>query len=301
MNANRHTYSSSFKLARVLLIQRSRLLLVIGLLCLAAFLLHVPTSHAAAQLMLTPTRVVFSGTDRNSMVTVINSGDETGTYRISLVNKRMSVDGQFEDIKTVQEGELFADHLLRYSPRQVVLEPGKSQVVRLSLRKPPNLKPGEYRSHMVFNAIPKEAGTDIASASKSKNISIKLTPIVSISIPVIVRQGQTEASASIASANLENSNTPDKKPVLALEIQRKGNQSIYGDLTAEFVGKDGSSKVISQVNGVAVYTPNATRAIKLPVNIPEHTELKNGTIRITYRSPVQDGGKPLAKNEFPVP
>jgi len=261
----------------------------------------VTDSMAGSQLMLTPTRIVFSANERHSKVTVINSGDETGTYRIALVNKRMTRDGQFQNVTKPQTDELFADKMIRFSPRQVVLEPGKSQVVRLSLRKPSGLKPGEYRSHMVFNAIPKQSGTDIASATQSKNISIKLTPIVSISIPVIIRQGKTSATIKFTSAKLQPASKQDNKLQLFLEMQRQGNQSIYGDLLAEFISKDGTNKVISQVNGVAVYTPNKTRSIAIPVNMSDLSRLSSGTIKITYRSPAQEGSKTLAQTELSVP
>ncbi|KPJ91128.1 MAG: hypothetical protein AMJ55_12370 [Gammaproteobacteria bacterium SG8_15] len=64
---------------------------------------------------------MFEARDRTAQVTVVNSGDETGTYRIELVNKRMTDAGTFENIEEPGEGDLFADKMLRYSPRQVVL------------------------------------------------------------------------------------------------------------------------------------------------------------------------------------
>jgi P pilus assembly chaperone PapD len=258
-------------------------------------------SYAASQLMVTPTRVVFDGESRTAQVTVINSGDTTGTYRISLVNKRMTVDGQFEEVKTPQPGELFADRMIRFAPRQVVLEPGKSQVVRLSLRKRSNLTAGEYRSHMLFKAVPQNAGADINTLGSQENISIQLTAIVSIAIPVIVRHGDTNASVSFASVKYQPAEKPDTTPQLSMEVQRSGNQSVYGDLLSEFVDNTGTSRVVARVNGVAVYSPNEKRRIELPLTTPPGVELRNGVLKVYYRSPASSGSKVLAQTQINIP
>lgn len=272
-------------------------------LSLGIFILLVVASDcfAAAQLMVTPTRVVFDSKSRNAQVTVINTGNSSGTYRIGLVNKRMTRDGGFEDIKEPREGEQFADKLIRYSPRQVVLEPGKSQIVRFSLRKPRDLKAGEYRSHILFKAVPEDAGTDINKAVESDKITINLRAIVSISIPVIVRHGDTSASVAFSSVTYqpaEKKNEPDK---LVMELERSGNQSIYGDLLTEFVQEGGTSTVLGQVSGVAVYSPNKQRVFKMPLNIPANMDLKKGIIKVYYRSPPDKGNKVLAQTQLKLP
>ena len=258
-------------------------------------------SFAAPRLMVTPTRLVFDGNTRSAQVSVINTGDETGTYRIKLVNKRMTFEGKFEDVETAKPGEMFADKMVRYSPRQVVLEPGKSQVVRFMLRKRAGLEAGEYRSHILFKAIPKEAGVDVKSVTKSDNISISLTPIISISIPVIVRHGKTDASVALSSVKY---NPPPKEgalPSLYMEIKRDGNQSVYGDMLVEHVQDNGTSNVIAQINGIAVYTPNEKRALTLPLKVPDGLNITSGIIRVFYRSKAGQGNNLLAQTELRLP
>lgn len=268
------------------------------LLCMFAMLTATLPVMSASQLMVTPTRLVFEGNERSEQVTVINTGDATGTYRIQIVNKRMTSDGKFEDVKTAESGELFADKMIRYSPRQVVLEPGKSQVVRLSLRKPKGMAAGEYRSHLLFQAIPQNAGQDIKDVTEnSKNISINLTAIISISIPVIVRHGETSVNVSFASAKYEPGATDKNPPGLLLELERNGTQSAYGDLLAEYVQEGGASTVIGQVGGVAIYTPNKTRTFRLPLQIPPSLDMKKGVINVYYRSPADQGNKVLAQTQ----
>jgi P pilus assembly chaperone PapD len=229
----------------------------------------ISESYAGSQLMVTPKRIVFSKNMRSAQVTIINSGDETGTFRFSLNNKRMSLEGKLEDVKSAGEGDLFADKIIRFSPRQVVLEPGKSQVVRLGLRKPSGLKDGEYRSHMLFRAIPPDAGKSVEQIVKPQSgVSVKLTAIVGISIPVIVRHGKTDADVSIVTAKLVPRQAKEDRPHIMIEFEREGNQSVYGDLLAEFTTKDGDRKIVAQVSGVAIYTPGTKRRFKLPITVP---------------------------------
>lgn len=262
----------------------------------------IPVSMAASQLMITPTRIVFSDKMRSASVTIINNGDSRGTYRISLVNKRMNVDGGFEDVKEAAEGELFSDKMIRFSPRQVVLEPGQTQIVRLGLRKPSDLKNGEYRSHMLFRAIPETTGQSVeALADPSAGVSVSLTAIVGISIPVIVRHGETDAEVTITSARYLPRQGGQDWPHISLDLNRSGNQSVYGDFLAEFVTSKGERKVISQVNGVAVYLPGTKRHMKLPVKIPSGLDLVNGTIQIFYRKQVDQGGTIMAQSQIKIP
>jgi P pilus assembly chaperone PapD len=258
-------------------------------------------SLAGTQLTIAPTRVVFSDKMRASQVTIVNTGDEAGTFRISLVNKRMTVDGRLEDVKAAKSGEQFADKMIRFSPRQAVLEPGQSQVVRLGLRRPANLEPGEYRSHMLFQAIPKNTAKDIQPSGQTGGIKIQLTAIVAISIPVIVRHGRTVATASFISASYQPRQLKEDFPHLLLSLQRTGNQSVYGDFLAEFIDSDGAKTVVVQVKGAAIYTPGKERRIKLPLSVPPGLELVDGTIQIFYLSPVDQGGQVMAQTQIKIP
>ena len=262
----------------------------------------VGESYAGSKLLVIPKRIVFSKNMRSAQVTIINSGDEAGTFRISLHNKRMSLDGRLEDVKSAGEGDLFADKIIRFSPRQVVLDPGKSQIVRLGLRKPSGLKDGEYRSHMLFRAIPLDTGKSVEQAVKpSKGVNIKLTAIVGISIPVIVRHGKTDAEISIVSAKLVPRQAKEDQPHIAIEFERSGNRSVYGSLLAEFIPKDGERIIIAQIGGIAVYTPGTKRRMKLPIQLPPGVELRNGNIQVFYRSPAEYGGKVMAQAHIKIP
>ncbi len=248
-------------------------------------LLSIPiVANAAANLMVTPKRVVFEGSMRTAQVTLVNQGDETGEFRISFLRQNMTESGQFVAVEDDEKG-MFSDQMLRYSPRQITLPPGQSQVVRLMLRKPRDLASGEYRSHMLFQTLPKSTKGSLERIidSEQKGISVEITPLIGISIPVIVRHGKLEGNIQLQSAQLVSQYGNIPKPHILLEMQRSGNKSVYGDFRAVYIPKNGTEKLtIGVVNGVAVYTPNTLRSFAMPLNIPQSVSLKDGRIRIIF-------------------
>ena len=239
---------------------------------------------AGANLMITPTRVVFDENMRTAQVTLINNGDESGDFRISFINQNMTADGKFE---AVAEGEpgMYANSMVRYSPRQITLPAGQSQVVRLMLRKPRELASGEYRSHMLFQTLPKSSKSSVENITKKddKTISVEIVPIVGISIPVIVRHGKLESTLKLENAQFIPADEASPTPRIAVDMQRSGNESIYGDFRAIFTPNDGGPAVVIAIaNGVAVYTPNTLRQFFLPVKVPAEVSLNKGSVRIVF-------------------
>ena len=114
---------------------------------------------AADELLVAPTPVVLSPDARSSELVLVNKGTETAAFRIAIENRRMREDGSLEDAAEPLPGEAFADDKLHYSPRQLVLEPGARQVVRIMASAPGALPPGEYRSHLRLMSAPVSAGS----------------------------------------------------------------------------------------------------------------------------------------------
>lgn len=265
-------------------------------------LLLFPVNHALAELMLYPTRIILDGNQRAAQLELINNGAESATYRISLVNRRMSETGVFSETDVPAPGEQFSDAMLRYSPRQVTLAPGAGQTVRIMVRKPANLASGEYRSHLLFARQPAPRGrtsVESSNAETDNEIGIMLTALMGASIPVIVRHGNT--SASVALTELDLRQAAGKAPLLTLSMERSGSQSVYGDLAVGFTPSGGSEQVVARANGVAVYTPNPLRRASIALGQPHGPRLTNGTLRVTYREQAEDGGALLAEAFLQLP
>lgn len=251
---------------------------------LLLFLLLTP-HHIQAQgnLLITPRRVVFEGTKKTQELNLANTGKDTAKYNVSIVQYRMKEDGSFQEITTPDEGQNFADKFIRFFPRTVTLAPNEAQVVKMQLIKTDQLMPGEYRSHVYFRAVPKQTalGTE-EKAKDSTAIGVKLIPIFGITIPVIIRSGESSLKVSLTDLKLEI--ISDTIPRLQLAFNRTGNISVYGDLLVEHLSPQGVVTKVGTVKGIAVYTPNQVRRFQMDLDKNAKVDYHSGSIKITFSS-----------------
>lgn len=268
---------------------------------LLACLLLVPFLSARAELMLHPTRIVFDKNTRAAQIELINNGSKPASYRISLVNRRMTRAGGFEPADTAQEGERFADAMLRYSPRQITLQPGTAQTVRVMLRKPAELAEGEYRSHLQFDKLPDAEGKASieAQGTGGTGIGVVMNALVGASVPIIVRHGTVDASVKLAGLSLGRDEA--QRAQLALQFEREGNSSVYGDVSVSFTPRNGKPHSLARIGGIAVYAPNRVRQATLPLQVPAGVALAGGTLEVSYRDRPEAGGKLLAQASLDLP
>jgi P pilus assembly chaperone PapD len=252
---------------------------------------------AQGNLLLTPRRVVFEGAKKSMELNLANTGQDTAKYAISIIRIRMTDDGAFETITEPDSGQLFADPYLRFFPRIVSLGPNEAQVVKIQLTKTNELAPGEYRSHVYFRAIPdmKPLGEEEAPKDTT-TISIKLTPVFGITIPVIIRIGESTAKASLSNLELEMVN--DTVPRLKLTFNRTGNFSVYGDVTVTHISPDGKTTQVGMLKGLAVYSPNKIRRFQFDLVKAAGVDYKSGKLFIEFLTQSDAKSEKLASGEL---
>ena len=195
----------------------------------------------------------------------------------------MTEDGSFQEITEPDPGQNFADKNLRFFPRSVTLAPGEAQTVRMQLINRERLAPGEYRSHVYFRAVPKEGALGMADEnSDTAALSIRLIPIFGITIPIIIRNGENNTKVSISELSVNH--VDDTTKVLSMTFNRTGNMSAYGDIRVTYISPDGTNIPIGAVNGIAVYTPNATRKFNYLLDKNLTVNLSSGSIKVEYFS-----------------
>jgi hypothetical protein len=227
-----------------------------------------------------------------------NTGASEAIYRIALVRMEMDEDGGLaEKPLDSAPGAVNLPSLIRFSPREVVLAPGESQTLRLQVRKPADLPAGEYRIHMMFRAVPPppEVPKD-AAAPPPKGISVKLIPLYGLAIPLIVRQGETSAKATLSGLAFDPATHS-----LHFHLDRTGNQSIYGDLKARWTPRAGAATTVGEITGVAAYVPNPTRKMAMALVSPKDGSWKGGRLKVTFAAPPLEGGALLAEANLDVP
>lgn len=269
-------------------------------LLLICLILLLSSKVAFADLMIYPTRLVIEKNQRSTQVEIVNSGQKPATYRINVVNRRMTETGNIVEAEEIQAGENFADKMIRYSPRQITLQPGVAQTVRFSVRKPAKLTIGEYRSHIQFDRVPdvvSKSSIENIAKSKDEKISIVVQALIGASIPMIIRHGATLAKVTIDDISFEPQ-TDKKQPIIKFNINRTGNRSVYGDLVVNYTPLNGQSIEVSRVGGLAVYVPNAIRKTKMEIKLPEALKLQGGLLHIDYLEKADAGGRLIAQADF---
>lgn len=276
--------------------------LAMALLLFAGLAAAAPAAWAQGfgDLIVSPTRVELEGRTRSATVTLTNKGSESALFRISLVTMAMDDKGNLKTLEAPEAGQLVAEDLVRYAPRQVTIPPGGTQTVRLSVRKPKDLAAGEYRSHMFFRAVPPEdAGRAIAGQQQEQGIQVKLTPIFGITIPVIVRHGDLNATVKMDGLAVGDAAEAGKKK-LSVTLKREGTRSAFGDLQVQYVpAAGGDAVVVGEVTRLAVFTPNKQRIVDVPLTTPPGVTLGKGTLKVLYRQ--VDGDATLASGEIALP
>ena len=266
------------------------------LLILPVLLLTVAETFAQGNLLIMPRRVVFEGPKRSEELNLANIGKDSATYVISLIQIRMKEDGTFQQITQPDSGQQFADKNIRFFPRTVTLAPNESQVVKVQLVRASELKPGELRSHLYFRAIPKNKPLGSEEPVKDSTISISIVPIFGISIPAIVRVGESNSTIKISDTKLEYLH--ETIPNLKFTFNRTGNMSVYGDVSVSHTAPDGKVTEVGQVKGLAVYTPNAFRQCQLVLDKTKMVDFKSGKLHLKYTEQGITRGNVIAETDI---
>jgi P pilus assembly chaperone PapD len=122
-------------------------------------------------LLVAPVKLDFEGRIRSGTFKIMNRDPINVSYRISfapLIEKDKGKD---------------AKDWVRFSPRRIKLGPGEHQTVRVVVRKPMDLAPGEYTARLLIQAIPPARKAE----QSSDQIKINLDIVYGISIPINIK------------------------------------------------------------------------------------------------------------------
>ncbi len=255
-----------------------RIALLLGLL------VGLTTGYGQGDLLVSPIRIVFEGKKMNQEIVLVNTGRDTATYNVSFIQNRAKENGSYERIETPDPGQYFASDYVRFFPRKFTLAPGEPQILRMQFRRTPDLKDGEYRSHLYFRAEPPkiELGAETNPSEETSGISINLIPIYGVSIPVIIRYGEVNAKITSTEPELEMKN--DSTALLRFTMLREGNCSVYGNINILYDGPGNRSEILKVLNGLSIFTPNPSRSFEIEFPKPPDVDLSKGKITIRYSS-----------------
>src|SRR5260221_10740016 len=203
-----------------------------------------------------PTVLVFDGEAGTKALTVKNTGAKEQVYRVSLHNFRMSPDGRMVSAENPGKDEHFAAGMVRYSPRELVLAPGGSEVVRFQVA---TLRPGEYRTHVLVQQVPDVDALQASPFQHDDSVSMDLQAVFGVAIPLILRQGDLPTAVTFGEARLTA--LPDGAPAVAVRLERAGARPERGGrLLLRNRPEEGAR------GGVVPYAPGHRRGLLLPAD-----------------------------------
>lgn len=217
--------------------------------------------------LISPLRIVIDNNKRTETAKIINPGDSKTTYRISLVSIDSDIYGVQKENNNPLDTQAKAIEILKFSPKKTTLLPGEIQTIRFFVKKPFDLEPGEYRTHLKISPLP-----DIETKEEAKNdkgLNIKLHYLISATIPIIIRHKSTFVSVNIEKAEIN-------KNIINLYLSRTGTASALFDV--EILNKN---EIAGQRNRNAFYTPNTS--LILPVELKNNFQ-KNDVLEIFIKN-----------------
>jgi len=258
---------------------------------LVALALTCVSSSAIASLQVFPTRLVLSQQQRITQISLRHLGQKAETYKISAVFFRMSPDGSLKQVSTPEAKERALSSMIRFSPREVQLNPNQEQTVRVMFVNNQPLDDGEYRAHLHFE--PSSEPDPVADKATGRQVAMQLTAKIAIAVPVFYRQGKTELKVELS--KLKYFQTPDQKNAVSFDLSYQGNRFLYGDFHTYFVKPDGTKTEIGLINGFSSYIEK--RPATLMLDSEKSKNLSGGKIRVELVEQASDGGNLLASAE----
>ena len=265
--------------------------IVLAALAFSAML--AAASPALSDLMIMPIRVVFTDRDRMKALTVINNSNERAIFRMKFKDQRQIESGSYQELDEPLNPEFDVSKMIVYSPRQVDLPPQGKQSIRLSLRRPENMPDGEYRTHLRMQrmAAPETEG--------GRAIRAKVGINVGFSVPVILRKGVYDATATISEFKYKPAGTAAEKDKAQAEMYlvRGGKYSTLGKLEVFWTPPGGEEKKVGELNGVNVFTDVQKRWARVYIN---EKNIQNGQFRVTFTGIGPDKGILFDEKTFPA-
>jgi P pilus assembly chaperone PapD len=229
---------------------------------ISTVLLLISFSTGFAGVLVAPTSVFMSETDRTGRITIQNPSDKPKEISIH-ISYGIPISDSMGDVQvTLQDSGVTdprcAKDWIKAFPERVVLAPNSTQVIRLRANPPKNLADGEYWARIVVRS--QEGQTSLPTAESDNKITTKLNMIMQTAIMLKYRTGNLVSKLEVLKTEIQQIDTT---VIASISMANRGNVSYVGVLTCRLL--DAAGKEISKDDmDLAVYY-ELNRRIKLPI------------------------------------
>ncbi len=241
----------------------------------------------AQSLMLSPGTLVLNEQRRAAAISVGTTGDRLTTFEVNNSFFIQQSDGQLMAADpTTAEGT--AVDFVRVGPRRFVAEPGRGQQVRVAVRPPRDLTPGEYRMHLTVVSAGDSDATPTESVTTETDSGMRVViPVrVARAVRVLYRHRIQPEGGDVNAVRRRHEGTD---AAIDFEVSRKGKTSLIAE--TEILAMSSRGTILSRWPGpaVSVYTENERRDFSARVPITEIPPNANLCVRLTVTDEMAQG------------
>lgn len=252
----------------------------LGNLIMAALLILLPSVEVAASVLVAPTVVFLSETNRTGRITLHNPTDVPQEVNI-FFSFGLPVSDSLGNVFVTLQDSMTNDPKsalgwVKAFPRTVILPPGENQTVRLVIRPPDNLPDGEYWARIVVRS--QDARTAVPEPNEATGISTRLNMVIQTAIMLKYRTGELISNLELTSASARRHGNIIE---VMLDMVSRGNVSYMGILHCRVLDKNNSEIGRGKIN-LAVYR-NLRRRMDLPITAEKHNPPYRVEVRITSK------------------
>jgi P pilus assembly chaperone PapD len=172
------------------------------------------------------------------VIEITNLGNEPYRARVSAFPFTYDDKG----LKVVDTSASDLSPYLIYAPREVVIDPGQTQQVRLVARLLPSADAGEYRAVIFTEELRTAAPTPTAPTAPTAQVNI----VTRIGVVMYVRQGDARSALTATAAQVDAANR-----TIALSVNNQGNASVRA-ITRWALSQNGSSVQSGEVGETTI-------------------------------------------------
>jgi len=256
---------------------------------------------ARADILITPSQVVFEDRDRFGSVMLVNTGNESRTYDMEWMFFEM-IDGAGNyDVVDKPPSEFDLSKYVIFSPRRVTLAAGASQKIKLALRRPSEIPEGDYHVHLKFALDPKapediveRQKKDIDTVDGSSGAAVGIN--VSYSIPIILVSGKSEVDVGIEELKLDRNQKSGSLEASFLLTRSGKPYSVLGHINVFHIDDKGREEMVGEIGNAFVFSEVNSRAF----NIPLTKEITGGSLRVVVKNYDKESNFVYAEKTFPL-
>jgi len=232
------------------------------------FILFLVNGSLLAGVLVAPTSVVLSETDRTGRLTVQNPSDKPKEVSIHF-GFGIPESDSVGNVKITLQDTAAVDNprsalgWIRAFPRKVVLAPGTSQVIRFIARPPKDLPDGEYWARIIVTS--QESQATIPAADQDEKITTKLNMVMRTAIALKYRTGNLIAKLDLGPTTAVDR---DSSVEVTIPMTNLGNVSYVGILVCRLLDADRNEVTRREID-LAVYD-KLTRRFELPLPDGNH-------------------------------